>query len=191
MSDEKLRLEAEVRDNMSPALRKIKDLLNSVRASPSMKAATAEMQNLGAATSKFAGFGGSAASALDAIGIGGLATAGSLAAVVVQMRALGDRSLDMKELGRETGVSVDWLNAFSHAGLSFGVSADAMQSSLQHLSAQMPEFRNHMGALYGLVAQRWPNLAKQLLGDNPEQQVQDILKFADQLKNNPQLQKSF
>ena len=150
MADEKLRLEAEVRDNMSGPLRKIKDLLNSVRASPSMKAATAEMQNLGAATSKFAGFGGSAASALDAIGIGGLATAGSLAAVVIQMRALGERALDMRELGRETGVSVDWLNAFSHAGLSFGVSADAMQNSLAHLSAQMPEFRNHMGALYGL-----------------------------------------
>ena len=42
-----------------------------------------------------------------------------------------------------------------------------------------------------MVSQRWPNLAKKLLGDNPEQQVQDILKFADQLKNNPQLQKSF
>jgi hypothetical protein len=51
---------------------------------------------------------------LDAVGIGGPATAGSLAAVVIQMCALGERPLDMKELGRETGVTVDWLNAFSH-----------------------------------------------------------------------------
>ncbi len=189
MADEKLRLEAEVRDNMSPALRKIKDLLNSVRASPSMKAATQEMQSLGAATSKFAGFGGSAASALDAIGIGGLATAGSLAGVVLQMRALGERSLEMKELGRETGVTIDWLNAWSHAGLSFGVSADAMQESLDHLTSQMPQFKNHIGELYGLLSQKWPNLTQRLLGENSEQQVQEIIEFLDQLKNQPQLQK--
>ncbi len=189
MADEKLRLQAEVRDNMSPAIRKIKDLLNSVRASPSMKAATAEMQNLGAATSKFAGIGGSAATALDAIGIGGLATAGSLAGVVLQMRALGQRSLDMKELGRETGVTTDWLNAWSHAGLNFGVSADAMQSSLDHLTSQMPQFKNHIGELYGLLSQKWPNLTQRLLGENSEQQVQEIIKFLDQLKNQPQLQK--
>jgi hypothetical protein len=189
MSDEKLRLQAEVRDNMSAPLRKIKELLNSVRATPSMKAATTEMKNLGVETAKFATFGGSAATALDAIGIGGLATAGSLVAVVMQTRELGQRSLDMKELGRETGVSVNWLNAWSHAGLNFGVSADAMQSSLDHLTSQMPQFKNHIGELYGLLSQKWPNLTQRLLGENSEQQVQEIIKFLDQLKNQPQLQK--
>ncbi len=174
---------------MSPALRKIKELLNSVRASPSMKAATAEMKNLGTETAKFATFGGNAATALGAIGLGGLATAGSLAAVVVQMRALGDRSLQMKELGRETGVTIDWLNAWSHAGLSFGVTANSMQSALNHLTSQMPQFRNHIGDLYGLLSQKWPSLTKKLLGEDSEHQVHDILAFLDQLKNQPMLQR--
>ncbi len=134
MSDEKLRLQAEVRAKMSPALRKNRDTLNSIRASPSMKAATQEMQSLGAATSKFAGFGGSAATALDAIGIGGLATAGSLAAVVVQMRELGQRSLDMRELGRETGVTSDCLNACESARYD---SADSLEHVLQHQTVDL------------------------------------------------------
>lgn len=87
MSDEKLRLIAEVRDNMSSALRKIKDPLSAICASPSMKAATAEMQILGAATSKFAGFGGGAASALDAIGIGGLSLPNSCVIWVMKKSA--------------------------------------------------------------------------------------------------------
>jgi hypothetical protein len=73
---------------------------------------------------------------------------------------------EAKELGRETGVTIDWLNAWSHAGLNFGVSADSMQESLNHLTSQMPQFRNHIGELYGLLSQKWPNLTQRLLGEN-------------------------
>jgi hypothetical protein len=189
MSDEKLRLEAEVRDNMSGPLRKIRETLNSIKMSPGMEAATDGIRRLGTETKNFATFGGSAATALDAIGIGGLATAGSLAGVVAQMRALGERTLEMKEFARETSVSVDWLNAWAHAGQSFGVNADSMQSALNHLSAQMPEFQRHMGSLFFLMSQRWPNLTEKLLGEGAEDQVRDIIAQLDKLKNEPQLQK--
>ena len=189
MADEKLRLEAEVRDNMSGPLRKIRETLNSIKMSPGMEAATDGIRKLGTETKNFATFGGSAATALDAIGIGGLATAGSLAGVVAQMRALGERTLEMKEFARETSVSVDWLNAWAHAGQSFGVNADSMQSALNHLSAQMPEFQRHMGSLYFLMSQRWPNLTEKLLGEGAEDQVRDIIAQLDKLKNEPQLQK--
>ncbi len=189
MADEKLRLEAEVRDNMSGPLRKIKEQLQSIRMTPGMQAATDQMRRLGDETKKFVGGGSALSSTLDAVGIGGLATAGSLAAVVAQMRALGDRSLQMKELGRETGVTIDWLNAWSHAGANFGVNADAMQAALNHLTEQMPEFRRHIGGLYALLAQRWPNLAQKLIGEGAEDQVKDIIGQLDKLKNEPQLQK--
>src|SRR6185312_10971459 len=133
MSDEKLRLEAQLRDNMSPGLRKIKDQLQAFRMTPGMQAATEGVRKLGTETAKFATFGGSAATAMGALGIGGLAAAGSLAGVVEQMKKLGEGRIAMKEFAREPGVSADWLNVWSNAGLHFGVSADAMQSALNHL----------------------------------------------------------
>ena len=64
-----------------------------------------------------------------------------------------------------------------------------MQSALNHLSAQMPEFQRHMGSLYFLMSQRWPNLTEKLLGEGAEDQVRDIIAQLDKLKNEPQLQK--
>ncbi|QAY95102.1 hypothetical protein CWB41_04640 [Methylovirgula ligni] len=192
MADEKLRLQAEVQDNMSPALRKIRDQLNSIRVSPGMEAATDQMKKLGDGAKDFATKGASVAGMMDALGVGGLATAGGLAAVVAQMRELGQRSLDMKEFARETGVSVDWLNAWSHAGQHFGVSADAMNTALNSLSAQMPGLESRTSELYALLAQRWPTLADKLLGDNPEQRMKDVVNFLNndaKLRADPQLQK--
>src|SRR6185437_6605801 len=191
MSDENLRLEAQLRDNMSPGLRKIKDQLQAFRMTPGMQAATEGVRKLGTETAKFAEVGGKAGEAFGAMGIGGLAVAGSFTAVVAQMRELGNRTIAMKEFARETGVSADWLNVWSHAGLHFGVSADAMQSALNHLTGQMPEFKNKTGQLFFLLSQRFPTITKKLLSEDTEQQIKDItaLLNSDKLKKDPQLQK--
>ena len=169
--DQKLRLQAELNDNMSPQLRKICEQLNGFRKTPGFEAVTEGMQKLGEQTKKFAEAGGVASETLGAMGVGGLAAAGSFAAVVVQMRELGQRTLAMKELSRETGVSANWLNVWSRAGLNFGVNSDAMQSALNTLADHMVQFRVKTGDLYKLVSGKWPDLAKKLLGDNPEQQI--------------------
>ena len=101
MSDEKLRLIAEVQDNMSGPPRKIKEQISSIQMTPGMQAATGwdevarqrgeEVRDQWRQRRWCHG---------HSIGIGGLAAPGSLAAVVEQMRALGQRSLDMKELAQ-------------------------------------------------------------------------------------------
>jgi hypothetical protein len=85
-------------DNMSGPLRKIKEQISSIQMTPGMQAATGWMKSLGNEAKNFATNGGNVAGVMDSIGIGGLAAVGSLAAVVEHMRALGQRSLDMKEL---------------------------------------------------------------------------------------------
>ena len=189
MADEKLRLQAELRDNMSPQLRKIREQINGFRKTPGIDAAVDGMKSLGDQTKKFAEAGGVAAETLGAMGVGGLATAGSLAAVIAQMRELGQRSLAMKEFARETGVGANWLNVWGRAGLNFGVNSDVMQGSLNTLSEKMVEFRVHTGDLYKLISGKWPDVAKKLLGDNPEQQIKDIFALVSKYQNDPQRQK--
>lgn len=78
---------------------------------------------------------------------------------------------------------------FEDAGEHFGVFADAMRSALNNLSAQMPQFKNKTSELYRLLSQRWPTLTEKLLGEGTSDQINDIIKFLGQLKNQPQLQK--
>ena len=217
MNAEKLRLEAEMRDNASPVVRKLKKELadlneatregrsisklnkeleklrketSEIRATPGMHEAT---KWLGKATEGAEGFvksGGGAAGVIGAMGIGGLTAAASLSSLTALMKEMGDRALGMKELGREVGMTVDQINAFAHAGAHFGVGADSMRGALDHLSGQMPEFRRNYGAMFQELS-RWPDLIKKLQGEGTEDQVKDIFKFLDQpkLRNEPQLQK--
>lgn len=193
MASERFELQARLKDELSGPLKKIKDQITGLRATPGMQAATDQIKRLGDETKKFVGGGGALSSTLDAIGVGGLATAGSLAAVVVQMRALGENSLRMKELARETGVSANFLNAWSMAGSNFGVSSEAMQAAVDSLSAKMVEFRKHQGELFNFTTQNaanFPGLTNALEGETIEQQFKTIMQYADRIKN-PQLQKSF
>ncbi len=116
-----------------------------------MEAATGWISKLGGETEKFATKGVFVVGVMDSLGIGGLATAGSLAAVVAQMRALGQCSLDMKERGGETGVTVDWLNAWSHAGLTFGVSADSIRADIHDMARLTKPLSKH-GRYRGEIA---------------------------------------
>ncbi len=217
MATEKMRLEAEMRDSASPAIAKLRreltelqnvsregraiSKLNSelaalrreasgVRVLPGMGAVSGWFRKTGAEASDFAKAASGASTAFSTLGIGGLAATASIGGLAAAMREMGNRTLAMRELGREIGVSTDYLNAFSHAGQSFGVSSEAMQSALNHLSGQMPEFKRNYGALFNELS-RWPDLIKKLQGEGAEDQVKDIVKFLGQakLQNEPQLQK--
>ena len=190
MSAEKLRLEAEMRDNASPVVRKLRGELDKIRATPGMQAATGWLNSLNKEAEGFMTKGGGAAGVINAMGVGGLTSAASLAGLVAIMKDLGTRTLAMKELGREVGLTTDQINAFGHAGMHFGVGADAMHGALNHFSSQMPEFRRNMGSLYHELS-RFPDLIKKLQGEGTEEQLEDIFKFLGQkkLQNEPQLQK--
>ncbi len=193
MSTEKLRLEADMRDNASPVVRKLKKELDTIRQTPGMAEATKWFGQFEEGAKGFVKSGGDAAGVVNALGIGGLSAAASVATLITQFKELGERTLVMKELGRQTGLTVDQINAFEHAGQSFGVGADVMRGALNRLASQMPEFRRNMGPLYGMLSgvKGAGGLIDQLKKDSPEKQIEDIFKFVGQskLQNEPQLQK--
>ena len=217
MPSERMRLEAEMKDSASPAIKKLRAELatlqdttretraiaklnaeiartrketGGVHVSPGMRELPKWLTNSTEAMGGFVARGTNASSVINGLGIGGLTAAASLAGVVAQMKAIGERSLAMKELGRETGMTVDQVNAFAHAGQHFGVGADAMNGALDHLASQMPEFRRNYGAMFQELS-RWPDLIKKLQGEGTEDQIKDIFKFLGQekLQKEPQLQK--
>ena len=217
MATEKMRLEAEMRDSASPVIAKLRkeltDLQNvsregraitklnaelaalkkeagGVRVLPGMGAVSGWFKKTGTEAEGFAKAASGASTAFSTLGIGGLAATASIGGLAAAMREMGNRTLAMRELGREIGVSTDYLNAFSHAGQHFGVSSDVMQGALNHLSGQMPEFKRNYGALFQELS-RWPDLIKKLQSEGLDDQVKDIFKFLGQakLQNEPQLQK--
>ncbi len=190
MSTEKLRLEADMKDNASPVVRKLKKELDTIRQTPGMAEATKWFGQFEEGAKGFVKSGGDAAGVISAMGIGGLTAAASVATLITQFKELGERTLAMKELGRQTGLTTDQVNAFARAGQSFGVGTDVMQGALNHLSSQMPEFQRNTGALYQQLS-RWPDLIRKLQGEGTEDQLGDIFKFLGQkkLQNEPQLQK--
>ncbi len=187
---EKLRLEAEMRDNASPVVRKLKKEIEAIRATPGMAAVTGWLGEFKKTSDEFIKGGGGASSVMNSMGLGGLSAAASMAALVMQMKALGERAIEMKELGREVGLTTDQINAFSHAGMHFGVSADVMKGALNHLAGQMPEFRRNLGPLMQELG-RWPTLIKKLQSEGTSDQLKDIFSFLGKadIQREPQLQK--
>ena len=217
MATERMRLEAEMKDSASPAIKKLRAelatlqdttretraiaKLNSelertrkesggVHVSPGMRELPKWLTSSTEAMGGFVAKGTNASAVINGLGIGGLTAAASLAGVVAQMKAIGERSLAMKELGRETGMTVDQVNAFAHAGQHFGVGADVMNGALNHLSGQMPEFKRGYGELFKELS-RWPDLIARLKKDTTQDQIKDIFDFlgSSKLQGEPQLQK--
>ncbi len=190
MSTEKLRLEADMKDNASPVVRKLKKELAEIRQTPGMTEATKWFGQFEEGAKGFVKSGGDAAGVIGAMGIGGLAAAASVATLITQFKDLGERTLAMKELGRQVGLTTDQINAFGRAGQSFGVGTDVMEGALNHLAEQMPALQRNLPGLYTQLS-RWPDLIRKLQGEGTKGQLEDIFKFLGQkeLQDQPQLQK--
>ena len=201
MPSQKLRLEAEMRDNASPAVKKLREELSElqkvtrdarefgklnkeiatlrkeagdVRATPGMKAFNSWM---GEAKGQATGFFSSMKDIpgiLGAVGIGGIAAGSSVAGLAEEMKKLGERALDLKELSREVGMSVDFVNRFSHAGEHFGVTVDGMKGALNSFAGQLPDFALGGGPMFKEFG-NWGNLVRKIQQDIKENRPADAL----------------
>ncbi|WP_158812066.1 hypothetical protein [Beijerinckia sp. L45] len=192
MANEKLILEAEVRDNMSAALRKIQKELNSIGATPGMKETNGWLTKLGKEADGFVKSGGGAAGVINSMGIGGLTAAASLAGMVAQFKELATQQLALKELGREIGMTTDQVNQFAHAGEHFGVAGDAMKGMLDGFAGLMPEFKRSTGDLFKEMSQ-WPEVIGRMQHEGIGDALLDGLRQAEEIAKakGPQAQKRF
>ena len=186
--DQKLRLIAELKNSASPEIKRIAKDLNEVRRSQGMEQAEKWFKGFNEATREFGKGGATVGSVLSNIGVGGLTAAASLAGLVQSFRDLAQRTTDLKEIGRQTGLTVDQVNQLQMAGEKLHIDPQKMTAGLETLADKMLDFRRHMGELYGTLNQFDPQFASKLSLDKPEQQIKDIVQWLGHIQD-PALQK--
>ena len=182
MSNERLRMVAELQDRASGPMRRIREAAASIRETPGMTQARNWMAGFNKEADKFVKGGGGIAEAMSGMGIGGLAAAASIGTLVARFKELGTHTLALKELGREVGLTTDQVNQFNHAANHFGFDPDRMQGALDHFAGLMPEFRRGYGELNNVLA-RQPDLIKRLRLEDTKTQLQEIFRFLGTIRN--------
>ena len=182
MADEQLRLVAGLKDNATPGIRKIKAELKTVDATPGMVQAQKWVRGFNEDVAKFKKSSMTVASVMSAMGVGGLAAAGSIGTLAAAFKSLADKTLDMRELGREVGLTADEINAMNRAGQHFGFDPSEMEGAIKHFAGLMPEFKRGYGELNSILA-RQPDLIKRLKVEDTKTQIKEIFTFLDTIKN--------
>ena len=181
MADERLRLIAELKDNASKQLQILNKEMKSIKLSPGMEQTNKWFRNFSEQARGFVKDGGGISGAMSSIGIGSITAAASLTELTRQFKELADKTIGMRELGRETGLSVDQLRQLNATAEHF--SYDKMSGAVQHLTDAMPEFRRGFGELHDQLAGRWPDLVNKLRTEDTASQLKDIAKFMGEIKN--------
>ena len=144
-----------------------------------------------AATGVMSAVGGFAG-VLGPIGIGAIGAGAAVSSLASEMKRLGEQSLAMKELSRETGISLDFVNRWSHAGEHFAVSGDTMRGMLNRFGGQLPDFNRGVGGMFKEFAQ-WPDLVRKMQHEGPADALLDAFRQAEEVgrAKGPAVQKQF
>ena len=173
--DQRLRLQAELRDNASPKIRQIGKELKEIRRTPGMEQAQKWFTGFSESAEGFVKDGGGISGVMGAIGVGGLTAAASLGELVKSLKELGDHTFQMKRLGQETGLTLDQVHRWEYVGQVFRVPVEQMDAALKTLGDQMVDFKRRRGELFGQLNQLDPKFAEKLQLENTQHQIQDIL----------------
>ncbi|RYC29177.1 hypothetical protein D3273_25265 [Lichenibacterium minor] len=182
MADEQLRLVASLKDNASPGVRRIKSELKTIDVAPGMAQAQKWVRGFNEDVAKFKKSSMTVASVMSSMGVGGLAAAGSIGTLAAAFKSLADKTLDMRELGREVGLTADEINAMNRAGQHFGFDPSQMEGAIRHFAGLMPEFKRGYGELNNILA-RQPDLIKRLKVEDTKTQIKEIFDFLGTIKN--------
>ena len=186
--DQQLRLGATFQDGATPAIRKLKNEMAGVKVMPGMVAADEWMGKFTTKGAEFVRSGAGMADIFGAMGIAGLGAAASMVSLVGRFKELSEHVLNIKELGREVGLTTNKLNQFAQAGQKFGVGAEAIEGAIDAFKSQMPQFMRGYGHMMDELAQRAPNLVKALKLEDTEHQIKEIFGYLGKITD-PQQQK--
>ncbi len=166
MADDKLKIVATVEDQFTGPLSKLQKGLKSVGDETAKQGAAWKKDWEGARTevAKFQGVLGGFTPILSAVGVGSFGAVMSITGLTSAMRAFTGNTQGLSIMARETGVTIDKLRAFGELGERFGVSADAMKSSVGSFATTMYDLRRRWGEAYtGLQAMNLGKLAEDLV----------------------------
>ena len=170
----------------------LKKMSGEVGTTAGMKSFTGWMGEAKTAATGVMGAIGGVPSILGAVGIGGIAAGASVAGLASELKKLGDQSLAMKELSRQTEMSLDFVNRWSHAGEHFAVSGDAMRGMLDRFAGQLPDFNRATGSMYKEFSQ-WPDVIRRMQHEGPAEALMDAFRQAEEVGRvkGPQVRKQF
>lgn len=166
MSDDRLRLVAEVQDGFTGPLAKLNTALQ--------RTATTGMQAGKDLKKDFEGFHGvlgkttgalqSMTPVLSGLGLAGLTAGVSLGAITAALGGFSKGTQQLAIMSKETGLAVDQLRAFGALGERFGASAETMQGGVRRFSDEMSQLRKRYGEAYsGLQAMNLGELVEKLV----------------------------
>ena len=182
--DERLRLLAELKDNMSSGLKKINTEMKQTKRTPGMEQAQKWFEGFSATTKEASKAGGTLSGVLGAVGVGGLSAAASMAVLAKQFKDLGDHIFTMKRLGQETGMTIDQVKRWEYVGQAFRVPVEQMDGALKALGDKMVDFRRRRGELFGQMNQIAPEEASKLLGlKDADAQFGEIMRWLSTIKD--------
>lgn len=192
MSDETLRLRAEVVDAFSGPLRTLRTMLQSVSTTQAtdklktgMEGATRAANTLGREVNN------TLTPALSAVGIAGLTVSGILAGVGASLRAFTGTASTLQLLSRETNMAVGSMRVLEEVGKRFDIAPQAMQQSFRTFAENTRLLRKGIGDVTVFLQSQSPavrqwgsQLQKDLAaGLNPDVAYRRALEFMRRIRD--------
>lgn len=148
MAIEELRLEASVVDRFSTPLNRLRAALGAVKPPQALLASTRDFERFNAAVTRStaalqSGFG----SALAGVGVQSLAAVGGIAAVSAAIARFAGHALELKEMNRQTGISMRNLQALQGVAAQFGSSSEAVSAGLSKFAQQFYDVQRGVSPL--------------------------------------------
>jgi len=162
MADERLRLTAEMRDRLTPALRRLQTVLGATGRTDAFRRIAHDMSLAERAGYRF-GFMLGRTLRTGAIAAAGAATLASAAMVKLGKDAV-DSLDDIKAFSGQIGISADSLRILEGVAGRFNVSQGALRSGLQSFNTRLGQLKSGQGAFLGFLQKTNPMLAQQMKG---------------------------
>ncbi len=174
MSEERLRLIAEFRDNASRGVKQLGKNLGEVRETPGMTSAARWMKGFELNAKAIQQAGADAGSVMGALGVGGLALSGGIAAAVKSFKDLAEQTSALQSISRETGIAVTQINVFRNAAKDLHVDPEKMTAGLQYLTGQLEQARRGIGDLAGTLNAFDPEFARKIENEDATAAAKDV-----------------
>lgn len=160
MTDERLRLTAEMRDRLTPALRRLQTVLGATGRTEAFRKLAHDMSLAERAGYRFGFMLG------RTLRTGAIAAAGATALASAAMVKLGKDAVDslddIKAFSGQVGFSADSLRILQGVADRFNVSQDSLRSGLQSFNARLGQLKSGQGAFLGFLNKTNPALAAQM-----------------------------
>ncbi len=149
MSDERLRMIAEVQDKFSGPLGDLNKKLKDIRGAPGTAAMRKDFEAVRDSIGKTArDIRTTLEPQLSSLGVTSLGVVGAIGGVAAAIKAFAGNANDLRILSKETGFTVRSLQEFQALGARFGMSTDAMGNNLKTFGGHMREFAQNSGQAF-------------------------------------------